>query len=403
MSSKKSRLDLLVRVRYLNPIPPPPFPPKLFNVPTDVHRLGEPSYLDHLASSAPLPMLVDAEMGMPLNLNEFTGVWENADSTLNPDVDPARALDPTDALLLAPIRPVTESNGENKSTAEVSWMRNSTLFTRKTGAKKKELARAARSEPLVDASLAAQIMAIDKSFVDLGDTPVEEMRHPDPKKSSLRVVETYDILPDAETWGNAYYLIKFPERPSGSTAAKPSAGASSPRLGQAVLRPVREDDQQLMEYYLPEEEHLERLSEAYEQPISSEQLEELRTLMEEDADDPRIDDMFKYALYDRIRTYEVVSQDLPKKEVLLTIDERPSKRARGAYYKDINMRTSLRKTRVNGQESWDKTRVGFRDAFEDEMDVRRKAAVKVSEPGWVNEQLREIRGTNEAEGLGEAI
>jgi hypothetical protein len=37
------------------------------------------------------------------------------------------------------------------------------------------------------------------------------------------------------------------------------------------------------------------------------------------------------------------------------------------------------------------------------MDVRRKAAVKVSEPGWVNEQLREIRGTNEAEGLGEAI
>lgn len=56
---------------------------------------------------------------------------------------------------------------------------------------------------------------------------------------------------------------------------------------------MREDDQQLMEYYLPEEEHLERLSEAYEQPISSEQLEELRTLMEEDADDPRIDDMFK--------------------------------------------------------------------------------------------------------------
>ena len=55
----------------------------------------------------------------------------------------------------------------------------------------------------------------------------------------------------------------------------------------------------------------------------------------------------QYALYDRIRTYEVVSQDLPKKEVLLTIDERPSKRARGAYYKDINMRTSLRKTRVN--------------------------------------------------------
>ncbi len=67
-------------MRYLNPLPPPPFPPKLFDIPTDISRLGEPSYLSQLASSTPLPMLVDSEMGMPLNLNEYDGVWEGNDS-----------------------------------------------------------------------------------------------------------------------------------------------------------------------------------------------------------------------------------------------------------------------------------------------------------------------------------
>lgn len=41
----------------------------------------------------------------------------------------------------------------------------------------------------MDGSLAAQIMAIDKSFGDLTEMAPEDMRHPDPKKRSLRVVE----------------------------------------------------------------------------------------------------------------------------------------------------------------------------------------------------------------------
>ena len=73
------RLDLLLRVRYLNPIPQPPFPPKLFNLSTDINRLGEPSYLDDLAASTPLPMLVDSEMGMPVDLNSCERVWNGDD------------------------------------------------------------------------------------------------------------------------------------------------------------------------------------------------------------------------------------------------------------------------------------------------------------------------------------
>lgn len=150
-----SRLDLLVRVRYLNPIPPPPFPPKLFNLPTNVHRLGEPSYLDHLASSTPLPMLVDSEMGMPLVLNNHERIWEGRDegehtsstgvcslSAINPTLDPNRVLDPADVVLLAPSKPKIESTSSAKAPSqptEVSWMRSSNLFARKGGAKREAL------------------------------------------------------------------------------------------------------------------------------------------------------------------------------------------------------------------------------------------------------------------------
>ena len=68
-----------MKVRYLNPVPPPPFPPKLLNVTTDINRFGEPSYLNELAASTPLPMLVDSEMGMPLDLNAYDGVWDGND------------------------------------------------------------------------------------------------------------------------------------------------------------------------------------------------------------------------------------------------------------------------------------------------------------------------------------
>lgn len=69
------------------------------------------------------------------------------------------------------------------------------------------------------------MLAIEKSFAALQDSAIADMRHPDPKKRHLSVVEvcllfglvadakSYDILPDSDTWANSYFLIKFPERP----------------------------------------------------------------------------------------------------------------------------------------------------------------------------------------------
>ena len=83
LTRRSGKLDLLVRVRFQNPLPQPPFPPKLFNIPTDIHRLGESSYLEQLASNVPLPMLVDSEMGMSLDLNAYDGVWDGNDGCMS--------------------------------------------------------------------------------------------------------------------------------------------------------------------------------------------------------------------------------------------------------------------------------------------------------------------------------
>jgi hypothetical protein len=71
-----SKLDLLVRVRYANPLPAPPCPPKLLNIPTNPMRYARPEFLDTLTSNTPLPMIVDAECGMPLDLGRWACLWE---------------------------------------------------------------------------------------------------------------------------------------------------------------------------------------------------------------------------------------------------------------------------------------------------------------------------------------
>lgn len=142
------KLDLLVRVRFENPLPDPPFPPKLLKIKTDISRLGEPSYLDQLAGSSSLPMLLDAEMGMPIDLNAFEGVWDGNDASLNPTVEQAK-LDPADSALLAPLRilaqPANGAPGTSTPSSlkpEVSWMRNSSYIQRKETVRRRAAAEA---------------------------------------------------------------------------------------------------------------------------------------------------------------------------------------------------------------------------------------------------------------------
>jgi Paf1 len=75
-------VELLIRARYSNPLPPPPCPPKLINIPTNPMRYAGPEFLNRLAAHTPLPMIVDAECGMPLDLLRWECLWDdNADDS----------------------------------------------------------------------------------------------------------------------------------------------------------------------------------------------------------------------------------------------------------------------------------------------------------------------------------
>ena len=62
----RSKLDLLIRVQYSNPVPAPPCPPKLLEISTNPMRYAQPEFLNAIAEDT-LPMIVDVELGMCYN------------------------------------------------------------------------------------------------------------------------------------------------------------------------------------------------------------------------------------------------------------------------------------------------------------------------------------------------
>ena len=72
--------------------------------------------------------------------------------------------------------------------------------------------RAVEEPAAVDVSIPAQIADIERTFKYAGDDfDLTKLRHP--SKPGLTAVDSYEILPDAETWANAYDLFRFSERP----------------------------------------------------------------------------------------------------------------------------------------------------------------------------------------------
>lgn len=219
------------------------------------------------------------------------------------------------------------------------------------------------------------------------------------------------MLPDDDTWSSSYILLKFPERPSAATAQNPSAKASRGRLDRALLRPVVEEDQTLIDFFLPKEADLSRLSSLEQHPVDSETAAEAVNLSAE-GNDEKIDEMFPNVTYERIRTYEVVSRMVPDREFLLTIseeavedeneeedmfgeDEPKRKKHKGAFYQRISMRSQLRKTlqKTRSDTPWDKVRVGFREPAAAEVEEREKLARPVTDSAWVEDQTDEGHDT----------
>ncbi|KAF8518949.1 RNA polymerase II-associated [Hysterangium stoloniferum] len=400
---KKSKLDLLVRVRYNNPLPSPPFPPKLVKIPTNPSRYARPEFTAELAYEAPLPMVIDAECGMPLDLGKWECLWEeNADkSALNPSSLNKPELDPEDQFLVSDnfAMPGQLSNGQlpgtpsmnspGPSTAHVPWLRKTEYISRE-GMHKSQSSQEAKAanDVVIDVSRAAQIRDIEASFPPV-DEPFDLTSLKHPNKPGVTAVESYEILPDSEIWANAYDLFKFSERPG-----ERAVDAEDPRLDCAILRPMESDGDHFLAYYLTKDD------------APAELFKDSRFL--DDTRNP-------VTPFHWVRDYETVKieQDVPN-EFLLVLDDGDlppthttnggvlERRAKGAYYKNIERKITLKKRRVNKNETvaytdkWDVINLSHAPLSAEEADERDEALAEVMDTMFLFS-----RGDADAEGDGD--
>ncbi|KAF9454226.1 hypothetical protein P691DRAFT_717588 [Macrolepiota fuliginosa MF-IS2] len=403
MSFKKSsKLDLLVRVRYSNPLPAPPCPPKLLDIPTNPSRYTRPEFLNELVNETPLPMIVDAELGMPLDLGKWESLWEEGadDSTLNPDPLNLPKLDPKDAFLLSDPSSSTglstnagSGSGTSAPLGHVSWLRKTEYISREGILRTSQETKHIQSAP-IDISRGAQLRDIEASFAASNDNfDISSLRHP--TKPDITAVESYPFLPDAEIWPNQYDLFRFSERPGDRPV-----DVEDERLDCAILRPMKTEHDSFLAYYLTQEdESALKLKETrgsvapYEVPDGQEPtlfqfVRDYETIKVEQ----NIDSEFLLVLWDgdvEPRSFEDVISDIEKKT--------PS-REKGAYYKNIERKMLLKKKRVNQYEQyddkWEVIRMTHAPISEEEETERQDYLAEVSDPDY----LLKMRTDADAEG-----
>jgi hypothetical protein len=191
-----------------------------------------------------------------------------------------------------------------------------------------------------------------------------------------------------------------------------------------------------MELYLPTEESVETVDEVYQKPINKDGMEELSTLVGDEAEDAEISAVFPVCPARSDAIPWLTSSTPHTTGYGCTKCTRRRSRERSSFSLSTSVRPSAerahttrtfrcaltcarqstrsvyqlhrKEARVDVQDiqdevKWTKTRVGFREEFEDETQARERNSEQVTDSAWVSEQLRQIRGTNAAQGLGEAI
>ncbi|KAG5634869.1 hypothetical protein H0H81_000469 [Sphagnurus paluster] len=399
MSKKSSKLDLLVRVRYSNPLPAPPCPPKLIDIPTNPMRYARPEFLNALANETPLPMIVDAEFGMPLDLGKFECLWEEdaEDSALNPDPNDLPPLDPKDAFLLGdisiPSGPFTNgsSNVAAAPLAHVPWLRKTEYISREG------VQRSSGHEPkhvqatTIDISRNAQLRDIEASFAACNDNfSLADLQHPN--KPGVTAVESYEVLPDADIWSNQYDLFRFSERPG-----ERAVDVEDPRLDCAILRPMKTEHDSFLAYYLTQDDE------------SAIKFKETRfALSPYEVPEDQEETIFHF-----VRDYETVKveQEVPNEFLLVLHDgdapqsfddlangaEHKTRKQKGAYYKNIERKMLLKKKRANiyeqYEDKWEIIRVTHSEMSKEEEDEREEALAEVADPMFLM-----VRGDADADG-----
>lgn len=311
-------------------------------------------------------MLVDAESGMPLQLQHFAELWDDQDEddehiNLNPELeaeldeeDLALLVDPSEvsargstALQSGTSTPDRSSQASNKAWLYKSKYSNtSDLNEKRINYSKAALTRKQPNDVKVyEDTPEGRAQEIESTFLwdpvsarQPSNQELSEIVHP--QKKHLKAVDTYDFLPDFETFANNYFLMRFADDPSDRLTS------SDHRLHNSILRPRYTDSGETwLQYYLPE---------------NDEQYTLLRSKLEADALPEDIEEQER-VLFNYVREYNVTNEQKDTNDLLLMFDTGDSKppgsavinpslasarpRGKGVYYKNMPTRMTLKKRR----------------------------------------------------------
>ncbi|GAA6021674.1 hypothetical protein JCM10207_008109 [Rhodosporidiobolus poonsookiae] len=386
MSQRTSKTDLLVRVRYQNPLPPPPFPPRLLHVPTTPQRYATYEFLTPLQSERELPMILDGELGMPLEYGRFDenascegDYWMGNRDAIAPKGRTPPQLADEDLFLLeepadrgaaststaAPGTPQRANVTDVSKKVDVSWLRRTEYLSSEAATKPLQVLNGTpkrqRRDSIDPDDRDGRAQAIAATF-DAAHIPLAELRHP--TKPNVTAVEAFEVLPDADLWANEYDLVRFGEDPADKNMSELPRLDADPRLPRAIFRDLTDTlGESRVSYYLPSDD---ATAVAYTQQRQSGQ---------PTAEGQSYD-------YRWTRDYEIANNRALTKEYALTFDAgdegegsaATKGRKKGAYYVALSGVAQLRKRRLKKGEDirmypegvdeqfWDGIAVEFHDA-----------------------------------------
>jgi len=392
MSKKTAACPLLIRHRYQNPFPPPPFPPKLLHISTDPSRYADYRFLRNLENEREVPVISDADLGMPIELGiEADGTyglgayWEGEREGIcpNPSGDKL-SLDPEDLALLAEPPPapgssisIINGNSQNQTLTvqgtsnpsasgsslhaptsvhipdrrktEVSWLRRTEYFNDVQHKSRDSInnQKSRAQVPALPKTKSERLAEIHSTFDAIANAPIETLKHP--TKPNMKAVEAFELLPNESTWANTYDFYRFQENPTDRPDQSSSmSNLPDDRLEHAILRPVpTEVGGPRLAYFLPESsegvKNYRRLKEEKKMVDEEDSPEEANDNGQEAGQEPVNELRF-------VRDYEISQQRAINQYLLILDDGQASGRRKAAYFNPIGHFRTLRKRRPKPQE-----------------------------------------------------
>ncbi|ORY81602.1 RNA polymerase II-associated [Protomyces lactucae-debilis] len=278
---KGARQDYVLRVRYQNTLPPPPFEPKMLALPTDFSKYTSASYLSNLYQEQPLRVEADSELGMHMDLSLLPGIFEGEESAMYaPDVP--EELDPKDRALLK------TDIGQQKLSTDVSFLRRTQYISSDAASaakiKQAEKDKAARHQADLEFALdpLQQIAAIEDTFT-AASGELESLRHP--TRKDLRAVEVFPVFPDTPSIQQQWCNAKFATNPAPRAKSNSKMDDTDLRLDVAAILPkvIEEADDDYLSYFLPSYETAEQIRQANDRSTSADNVHRLDSIRDYDA------------------------------------------------------------------------------------------------------------------------